>query len=253
LIHYQSTAVIAVSVVSHCHGEQLLQLLLRLQSLSAASISQVLITFNMPEPQLADQLNRKRWTFELKLIENKSPKGYGANHNAAFEHCYAPFFCVINPDIDFDKNPFPELQARFVSSRTGCVVPIQRDEDGNTQDYARELPSPFALLGRYAGGRKARSPATEPDWVNGAFLLFRSEIYGLLRGFDERYFMYCEDVDICLRLKLAGYQLAQAGVSVVHPAHRSSRVKLRFLAWHITSLLRLWCSSTYWAFYRSKV
>jgi len=66
-------------------------------------------------------------------------------------------------------------------------------------------------------------------------------------GFDERYFMYCEDVDLCLRLRLAGLRLVRAPVSVVHAGRGASRRSAVHLAWHVRSLLRLWCSRSFWA------
>ena len=56
----------------------------------------------------------------------------------------------------------------------------------------------------------------------------------------------------CLRLQLAGYGLLRSSVKVTHAAHRSSRVNLRHLAWHVASLLRLWTSTPYRDFVRIK-
>jgi GT2 family glycosyltransferase len=61
--------------------------------------------------------------------------------------------------------------------------------------------------------------------------------------------MYCEDVDLCLRLQLAGYRLVEAPQArVVHDAHRASRRSLRHLVWHLRSLWRLWHSTPYQRF-----
>ena len=112
----------------------------------------------------------------------------------------------------------------------------------------------MALLARYNPfgiARQVRGLST-PYWVNGAFMLFRASVYRGLGGFDERYFMYCEDVDICLRLQLAGFALSRSSVKVTHAAQRSSRVNIRHLAWHVVSLLRLWTSKPYRDFVRIK-
>ena len=67
-----------------------------------------------------------------------------------------------------------------------------------------------------------------------------------LGGFDARYFMYCEDVDLCLRLRLQGWQLVRAAAQVQHQGSRASRRAWQPLAWHIHSLLRLWASPVFW-------
>lgn len=90
----------------------------------------------------------------------------------------------------------------------------------------------------------------QADWVNGACLFFRSEAFSELKGFDERYFMYCEDTDICLRLQLAGWSMQGADWAVMHDARRNTGRSLRHLGWHLRSLWRLWASDSFWDFVR---
>jgi N-acetylglucosaminyl-diphospho-decaprenol L-rhamnosyltransferase len=245
---------VTLSVVSHGHGEQVMQLLCKLDALCLVHVGHVVLTINVPEPTLVAQVKARQWAFELTLLQNLQPKGFGANHNAAFAHSTLEYFCVINPDIDFDVDPFSDLMSKLADPLAGCSFPIQVDAAGQLQDHARSVPSPVALLNRYnplGVTRQARLPSS-PDWVNGAFMLFRVGVFRLLGGFDERYFMYCEDVDICLRLQVGGYYLSRSGVRVTHAAQRSSRGNLRHLAWHVVSLLRLWTSASYRNFARIK-
>ena len=251
---HAATPSVTVSVVSHGHGKQVLVLLSKIHALCPLHVGQVVLTLNVPEPTLLAQINTRQWAFELTLLQNPQPKGFGANHNAAFAHHRLRLFCVANPDIDFDKNPFGELIRPLANPLAGCSFPVQVDEAGHVQDHARSVPSPAALLRRHSPFgvvRQVRDLPT-PDWVNGAFMLFRTEAFRQLGGFDTRYFMYCEDVDICLRLQLAGLRLMRSDAQVTHAAHRSSRVNPRHLVWHVVSLLRLWTSTSYRAFVRLK-
>ncbi len=78
-----------------------------------------------------------------------------------------------------------------------------------------------------------------PDWVAGMFMLFRRNVYAEVGGFDERYFLYYEDVDLCRRLRRHRYDVRLLPeVSVVHDARRESRHSLRHLGWHLSSMLR---------------
>src|SRR5690606_33557130 len=78
-----------------------------------------------------------------------------------------------------------------------------------------------------------------PHWVAGMFMLFESHAFANLQGFDERFFLYYEDVDICARIWETGSKLVVCPkVSVVHDAQRDSHRKMKYLYWHISSMLR---------------
>jgi N-acetylglucosaminyl-diphospho-decaprenol L-rhamnosyltransferase len=245
-----ATPEVAISVISHGHGAQLIKLMHSLEDLCRSHIKHVVVTVNVPEPDLLAELESFKWVFGLTIIKNLEPRGFGANHNAAFKLCNGDFFCVLNPDIDFEADPFPEIISYLTQPSIGCAFPVQLDEKGEIQDYARALPSPSAVFARYMGHRFKKPMPLHPDWFNGAFMLFRTDVYRQLDGFDERYFMYCEDVDICLRAQLSGYRLAMSKAKVTHAAHRNSRVNFRHLVWHAASLLRLWSSASYRNFSR---
>jgi len=75
------------------------------------------------------------------------------------------------------------------------------------------------------------------------FMLVRQQAYAELGGFDERFFMYCEDHDFCLRLQLADWKMqAEDDVVVLHEAQRLSHSSLRALRWHLASLAKTWIS-----------
>jgi GT2 family glycosyltransferase len=80
---------------------------------------------------------------------------------------------------------------------------------------------------------------SNPDWLAGMFMLFTKAGYQALGGFDENFFLYYEDVDICARIWKSGKKLRYCpDVSVIHDARRASHKNLRFFKWHFTSLIR---------------
>jgi hypothetical protein len=86
-----------------------------------------------------------------------------------------------------------------------------------------------------------------PDWVGGMAMLFPRAVFERLGGFDSRYFMYYEDVDICARTWLLGYHVIQCPMAkVVHDAQRSSHRSFKYLRWHLTSMCRFFLSPVYW-------
>jgi GT2 family glycosyltransferase len=250
---------ITASVVSHGHAEETGQLLDRLAALPPPGARRVIVTLNVPDPRALGDWRAARWPFDLALVENARPAGFGANHNRAMrldhERGASDLFAVLNPDLRWRRDPFAPMRALLAGSpRVGLVYPAQRDSQGRPQDSERLAPTPARLWARYRpGGRRLElAPGQPPDWVNAAFMLLRREALASVGGFDERYHMYCEDVDLCLRLQLAGWQLARAGDAVVeHRARRASHRDARHLAWHLSSLWRLWRSPA-WRAWRER-
>ena len=208
-------------------------------------IARVLVTLNIPESMAFPENCR------VTVVENAFPKGFAANHNAAFRQCAEQFFCPLNPDIEFDQNPFPVLLEALGRSGAAVIAPLVKSPAGEIEDSIRRFPTPSSLLRKALGRNDGRyvvqegQPAFFPEWVGGMFMLFKSRDFGALKGFDEAYYLYYEDVDICLRAWRQGMGvLAFPQVSVIHDARRASRAGLRHLRWHLTSLGRfLW---KYW-------
>lgn len=232
-----AVGLIAISIVSHAHGAMVARLVSA--CLDLRDVSQVIVTKNTPEI-LKLPVDRR-----LLVIENSEPKGFGRNHNMAFARCDQPYFCLLNPDIELRSNLFSDLLKSLQQHRAAVVTPIVRDGDGNIEDSIRRFPTVFSLLSKACGGPDGRyafthaDPAFYPDWFGGMFMLFRSEDFRRLQGFDEKFFLYYEDVDICVRAWKAGMKvLACPSVSVIHNAQRASRRDFRHMKWHAASMLR---------------
>lgn len=238
-----SSGAVVVSVVSHGHGPAVLSLLWALATgvqSGASGVRRVVLTLNVPEPTPVPPPGD--WPFVLQIVHNAQPLGFGANHNQALAGAVEPFVCVLNPDVVLTGgDPFAALVQTAAMLGTGCAYPAQVDGQGRLQDSERELPTPQALWRRRALGRREG----RVDWVNAACLVLPQPVWQAVGGFDESYFMYCEDVDLCLRLRLAGWELARAPVPVVHAGQRASHRRWAHLRWHVKSLLRLWRSPVY--------
>lgn len=231
---------ISVSIVSHGHGGMVEELVEAL--VACPEVKQILVTRNIPERlTLVDDAR-------VLVIDNSVDKGFGENHNAAFQRCDQPLFCVLNPDVQFSSNPFPRLLSVLDDDRVAVVAPIVTSPSGRVEDSTRHFPTLSSLVRKAIWGAEGRHVATDgpttfyPEWVAGMFMLFRSVAFRRVGGFDERYFLYYEDVDICVRIWKQGMRVAAcAGLRVVHDARRSSRRSLQHLRWHLASMARyLW-------------
>ena len=228
---------VTVSVVSHGHGQMVAQLLEQL--LSFPEVGKILLTCNIPEVLYLPSDTR------LVLIKNLSPRGFSANHNTAFTLCENSYFCPLNPDIEFTKNPFRSLLEALNFYGAALVVPLIVSYEGRVEDSLRRFPTLVHLTRKYFGGNggiykvNSEHGVFSPDWAAGMFLLFRARDFEVLEGFDEKFFLYYEDVDICARLWRAGMKIVACPfVSVIHKAQRESHKNLQFLRWHLKSMTR---------------
>jgi N-acetylglucosaminyl-diphospho-decaprenol L-rhamnosyltransferase len=164
---------------------------------------------------------------------------------------------VMNPDVLWPANAqqfWRQLAEDTWPAKLGLLCPQQTTGNGATQDYARKLPTPIGLLNRSARRLLGFQPSgiaqkvEVADWVNGACMVWRSPVFAALGGFDKRYHLYGEDVDICLRLQLAGYTMGDAPVTVMHYAQRQTGRSFQHLIWHVSSLVNLWSSECFWRF-----
>lgn len=235
---------ITISIVSHGQLPLVLPLLEQLDRHCRAVIAKVVLTLNIPE---ADVLAGLGWGFEVERIENASPKGFGANHNQAFGRCGTPWFLVLNPDIRFDSDVLSPLLAQATAD-AGLLTPRILEPGKAEPEPHRALLTPLEIIGRKKPGYVRPHV---PAWIPGLFMLFRSETYQQIGGFDEKFFMYGEDFDICARTRLAGWKL-QVGEHLVarHDAQRESHRSRKYLYWHVTSLLKVWMSRSFWRYLR---
>lgn len=240
----QPDRLVSISIVSHRHGTMVQDLLRDIER--RCPEVEVLLTVNVEEDLSFDS---KSFEFPLEIIRNAKAKGFGANHNAAFTRARGRYFCVLNPDIRLNANPFPALIEALADRGVGLAAPRITSPSGNTEDSARRFPTLWVILRKAVTGTQhhdyeVTSAPFRPEWVAGMFMLFRAEVFRQLSGFDERYFLYYEDVDLCLRARRLGFEIVlEPRVQAVHDARRASRNSLRHLFWHVHSLARFFLTS----------
>jgi len=170
--------------------------------------------------------------------------GYGAAINHGARELKGDFFAVLNPDIRlFGADTVARLAHHFMHPQVGLVAPALELVDGSLQDSARRTPTPANLLfRRWIGAERGWvRRGGDVEWTVGAFWLVRREAWERIGGFDERYFLYFDDVDLCHRMRTAGYSVRfDPTVRAQHAFQAASRRPLT--AWatrhHIRSAMR---------------
>ncbi|HUO44195.1 MAG TPA: glycosyltransferase family 2 protein [Burkholderiales bacterium] len=231
---------VTVSVVSHGQAALVGELLSDLDAHCSTGLT-VILTLNIAEPLPFAPTDFK---FPVAIIRNAAARGFSANHNAAFRLTQTEYFCVVNPDVRLSRDPFPPLLDRLQDGVIGVAAPLVLDPSGKIEDSARRFPTPFGILKKALSARRDIDYAIGaepvfPDWVAGMFMLFRSATFGAIGGFDEGYFLYYEDVDICWRLRRKGMRpVLVPAAGIVHNARRESHRNARYRVWHATSMAR---------------
>jgi hypothetical protein len=178
----------------------------------------------------------------VRLLRNRDNVGFARGVNQAVAECHAGRILVMNPDCQLMPGALRPLMAILDGdARCAIVAPRILDPDGSPQGNARGDPNMLTgLFGRtsslrrtlpgldiarrnvVAGTKDDESIAV--DWVSGACMLVRREALASVGGFDERYFMYWEDADVCRRLRERGHTIRYVpAASAVHRVGHSSR------------------------------
>ena len=235
---------ITVSIVSHGHGRQVERLVE--QVLRDPSVGRLILTLNIEEDlSLAND-------YKIVKIQNQTPKGFGANHNAAFKRCKTPFFCVLNPDIVLSDSTFEQLRACLIGTKAAVAGPLVLAASGDQEDSWRKFPTILSLGMKSIGHDTTVIKSIDqesplfPDWIAGMCMLFDADQYRAVNGFDETIFLYYEDVDICARLWQKGSPVvASPSARVVHNAQRASRRQWQHMKWHACSMARYFKKYTF--------
>lgn len=227
---------VSISIISHNHGKLLLQTITSLtDALVRADLSyEILLTINVPEKIPGKFHNNKN----IVIIQNSSPKGFGANHNQAHKLSKGEYFIVCNPDIEVPQS-FNFRSLLHECPDFGVLSPIITSISGAPQEFLRHDITVKNFIRRRLGYPEVLG--NRFMWLAGVFLVFTSFTYQSLDGFDEDYFMYVEDADICRKI---WYQNGDIIVSqnemLAHHAQHASHRTIKHTYWHIKSLFIYW-------------
>jgi N-acetylglucosaminyl-diphospho-decaprenol L-rhamnosyltransferase len=187
------------------------------------------------------------------VVYNGRNLGFGAGVNRAAAQARGDYLLILNPDCWLEPDTLPRLLARAAAvDRLGLLGARIRHPDGSDEPASiRRDPTlrrsllTLSGIARFGAQRPAlrgvdlhlddtaRGEDRAAEIVSGALMLVPRAAFDAVDGFDEGYFLHCEDMDLCRRLRDAGYTVFYAGsVSVVHGKGGSSRHRPVFVAWH---------------------
>jgi len=164
----------------------------------------------------------------IKLIQNKENLGFSKGNNIGAKKARGEYLLFLNSDTEIQDNGLRRMLEFFKEhSDIGIVGAKLTNPDESSQRSAGNFYSIINTILMLFGGehfvRFSPKEIQEVDWVSGAFMMVRREIFRKLKGFDENFFMYMEDMEICFRAKKLGFSTYfYPDVSVLHKELGSS-------------------------------
>jgi GT2 family glycosyltransferase len=197
----------------------------------------------------------------VSYVPRDANPGFGAGVNFASTLATASTLLILNPDVELRGPVVQCLEACLETHADVAIVGgLVREADGTIQPSARRFPELSTAFGGRTSWLTRFSPgnpltrrnlaiggsldcAVSVDWVTGAFMMIRADVFRALGGFDERFFMYWEDSDLCLRALRSGWKtMYEPRAEVMHLTGRSSRhAPVRaMVAFHVSAFRHYW-------------
>ncbi len=219
--HHPTSPAVSIIIVNYFSADCLEKCLSHLLQARPKGGMEIIVVNNSPGEPLDDLQAAHPQIILIKAEENL---GFGPACNLGFSKARGKFVLLINPDAFIE----PEAVNQAISymqdhPRVGVVGGQLVDEEGNWQPSARMFPTFFdkffmlsGLAARFEKNRVlGRMDMTwwdhmeprEVDWVVGAFFMVRAEVFKALGGFDPRYFLYYEELELCRRVKAYGFEV----------------------------------------------
>lgn len=255
----------AVITVSYDSSEALKEFLESLQASHVRPVETIIVNNLSGDKSLMKLVKSHP---ESRLIQAPHNLGYGGAMNLGFSELNSsPDWVVIaNPDVLVSPTALSTLLVYAQSHRNiGVVGPQVREESGAVYPSARALPALGTGIGHalfaniwknnpwthaYKQDRVISAEPRTVGWISGAFMLIRSDVFATLKGFDEKFFMYFEDVDLCQRVHQLGFDVHYLPQAVITHmgAHSTKKHKPVMLRAHHRSAY-LYLSDQYSAWY----
>ncbi len=201
---------------------------------------------NSPTNALKDIIEHQ----DVEYRFNNENIGFGSGHNIVINKIknYSDFHIVLNPDVSFEPQIISELISELkIHDNVALVAPKVLFPNGNHQYTVRKYPQFYDLIIRRLNIFKKRvfdqeyrnKDLNKPffvDYVTGCFQLYKTEKFIDINGFDDRYFLYMEDIDICKKIDEIGQKkLYYPKVSITHILKQGSSKKIKLFFYHLLS------------------
>lgn len=241
---------ISIAIVSYNDEENVRNAVCSIMEHTAALVSKkIYIIDNSTEENSLQDLENKYQ--QLQYLATGKNLGFGRGHNYVLDRLDSRFHAIVNPDILLVEDSLSVLMAFMEERGAGMAVPRLLDQGMELQAvYRRELTVADMgirmFLPSHFKKRQAYHTMQDMDFgkpfqvpfAQGSFLVVRTELFRELGGFDQRYFMYMEDADLCRRVNEASSLWYCPDTEVVHKWERGSHKNWKLWKMHLVSMVK---------------
>lgn len=204
-----------------------------------------------------DKLRNKFTHPDIEYLFIGKNIGFGAAHNRVIEKIkdYSKYHLILNPDVSFTPSVVPNLIKEMEKENDiAMITPKALFPNGEHQFSCRRYPSGFELLVRRSGilrimfsslikkgeyNDKDLTKSFDSQFIRGCFQLYKTEDFLTVKGFDERYFLYMEDVDICRKIDTIGKKKRYfPKEQIIHVLKRDSSKRFKPFMFHTSSIIK---------------
>lgn len=217
-------------------------------------VDKIYIIDNSPTDNLKDY---KDFSSKIEYIFGQGNVGYGAAHNIAIQKSIesgSNYHVVINPDIQFENGVIESLVSYMnQNSNIGQIMPKVIYPNGELQYLCKLLPTPLDLIVRrvipikkyvennnytFEMRKSGYDKMMDVPFLSGCFMFLRTEALITVGGFSDRYFMYCEDLDLCRKIGQKYKTIYYPNVTIIHAHKKESFKSRKMLIEHIKSAVK---------------
>ncbi len=246
---------VAISIVVHRSPTGQIDAALESILRSEAAV-RVDIIDNSPDEALRAHIEKAAEVDSRVRYRHVENRGYGAGHNISIRESIVDgidYHLVMNADVRWDGDVVGSMVTMMEDNPdVGLSMPRVRYPDGALQYACRMLPTPYDVFAkrfipnRFISKRMSRYLLSQADhtqsfaapYLLGSFLFFRTDALRECGLFDERFFMYPEDIDISRRMHATRGNLFYAGAEIIHDHAAASRKSMKMLRIHIVNMIR---------------
>ena len=198
-----------------------------------------------------NQLEKHFKDSEIAYVFVGNNIGFGKGHNLVLDKIKSDFHLILNPDVSFSAAVIPALIEELKKQRqVSFITPKVLYPNKELQFVCREHPTFLDLINRKLKVSRKQLENNEyrnqdleksfyPAFIHGCFMLFKTADFKQLQGFDERYFLYMEDADLCRKIQKTNKKILYfPNVEIIHQHQKGSSKSIKLFLYHLSSAFK---------------